>query len=195
MKKAVGLLIVSVAMCCSTAYAVTISTAIPGTNLNSTSSSPGAFIANFYQFALIIAGVLAFGIVVYGGIRYMTSAGNPSGASEGKEWIEAALLGLLLLAGAYFILKVVNPQLLNLNLPSLTAATVAPTTGTGTNSASVCGGSTMGTCPDASTCNGLAGSYYCQANCYGGDQGSCPSGSGQTCKSFNYGPYVGYKCQ
>jgi hypothetical protein len=92
---------------------------LPGTTPNAT-SSPGAFVANFYQFALMIGGVLAFGVIVYGGVRYMASAGNPSGQSDAKEWVEAALLGLLLLVGAYFILNVINPQLLNLTLPVLT---------------------------------------------------------------------------
>ena len=49
------------------AHAVTISTAIPGSNLNSTSTAPGAYIANFYQFALLIGGILAFGAIVFGG--------------------------------------------------------------------------------------------------------------------------------
>ncbi len=98
---------------------VKISTAIPGTNANSTSSAPGAFIANFYQFALMIGGILAFGAIVYGGVRYVASAGNPSAQSDGKEWIMGALIGLLLLAGVYLILNVVNPQLANLNLPPL----------------------------------------------------------------------------
>jgi Type IV secretion system pilin len=101
----------------SVAHAVTISMGIPGSNANTTSSPPGAFVANIYQFALMIGGVLAFGVIVYGGVKYMTSSGNPSGQSDAKEWIEAALLGLLLLVGAYFILNVVNPQLTNLNLP------------------------------------------------------------------------------
>jgi Type IV secretion system pilin len=99
------------------AHAVTISMSIPGSNPNSSTTSPGAFVSNVYQFALAIAGVLAFGVIIYGGIKYMTSSGNPSGQSDAKEWIEAALLGLLLLAGAYFILKVINPQLVDLNLP------------------------------------------------------------------------------
>ena len=102
---------------------ITISTSVPGTvSVPVGAGGPGAFVANFYQFALVIGGILAFGVIVYGGIRYMTSAGNPSGQSDAKEWIEAALLGLLLLAGAYFILSVINPQLLNLNLPGLTGA-------------------------------------------------------------------------
>lgn len=102
---------------------------IPGTNSVST-EGPGAFVANFYQFALMIGGVLAFGVIVYGGVKYMTSAGNPSGQSDAKEWIEAALLGLLLLIGAYFILDVINPQLLNLKLPTLVPVNIsAPVAG------------------------------------------------------------------
>jgi hypothetical protein len=100
---------------------------IPGPNTNS-SSTPGAFIGNFYQFALMLGGVMAFGVIVYGGVKYMTSAGNPSGQSDAKEWIESALLGLLLLVGAYFVLNVINPQLVNLSLPSNLPATNIQTT-------------------------------------------------------------------
>lgn len=105
------------------ATAITISTSVPGMASNS-GSNPGAFVAGFYQFALMIGGVLAFGIIVYGGVKYMASAGNPSGQGDAKEWIEAALLGLLLLVGAYFILNVVNPQLTNLGLPALTPVNI-----------------------------------------------------------------------
>jgi len=99
---------------------VQISATIPGAydTSNATTSAPGAFIADFYQYALMIGGILAFGVIVYGGIRYMTSAGNPSGQGDAKEWIQAAIMGILLLAGAYFILKVINPNLVNLNLPN-----------------------------------------------------------------------------
>jgi hypothetical protein len=127
----------------SAAHAATIniSTSVPGMAPNS-SSNPGAFVAGLYQFALMIGGVLAFGVIVYGGVRYMASAGNPSGQSDAKEWIEAALLGLLLLVGAYFILNVVNPQLTTLGLPKLTptniqSQTSAPTPTTPTPALSV----------------------------------------------------------
>ena len=139
------------------AHAVTISMNIPGNTPNST-STPGAFVANFYQFALMIGGVLAFGVIVYGGVRYMASAGNPSGQSDAKEWIEGALLGMLLLVGAYFILNVINPQLLNLTLPALTpvTATTPGSTNTAPQSSVACGSqdangnSTKGQCPNSS---------------------------------------------
>lgn len=127
---------------------ITIATSVPGNYSGAiAASSPGAFIANFYLFSLLIAGVLAFGIIVYGGVKYMVSAGNPSGQSDAKEWIEAALLGLLLLVGAYFILDVINPQLLNLTLPSLTGVNIsAPVPGGGG------GGGTTPTGPPSNRC-------------------------------------------
>lgn len=120
---------------------ISIATSVPGNYGGAAAAaSPGAFIANFYIFALIIGGVLAFGVIVYGGVRYMISAGNPSGQSDAKEWIEAALLGLLLLVGAYFVLDVINPQLLNLNLPTLAGVNIAAVTTGGGGGAG--GGST-----------------------------------------------------
>jgi hypothetical protein len=82
---------------------------------------PGAFINAFYVWALSISGILAFGIIVFGGVKYMVARGNPSGESDAKEWIKSALLGVLLLAAAYFILNIINPNLVSIGLPGLTA--------------------------------------------------------------------------
>ncbi len=88
--------------------------------------APGAFINAFYGWALSISGVLAFGIIVYGGVKYMVSRGNPSGESDAKEWIKSALLGILLLASAYFILNIINPNLVSLGLPGFSSVAVTP---------------------------------------------------------------------
>jgi hypothetical protein len=82
--------------------------------------NPIGIINQFYQFALLISGLLAFGAIVYGGIKYILAAGNPSGQTEGREWIKSALLGLLLLLGAYLVLNTINPNLTKLSLPGLT---------------------------------------------------------------------------
>jgi hypothetical protein len=109
----------------STTHAVSISLSIPvqGTNPcpypTATTCSAGGFINSFYQFALAFAGIVAFGSVVYGGVKYVTAAGNPSGQSEAKEWIYSALLGLALLFGAYLILNTINPNLTHLDLPTI----------------------------------------------------------------------------
>jgi hypothetical protein len=110
---------------------IQISSAIPGVNQNGANTPPGAFIANFYQFALLISGILAFGAIVFGGVKSAISAGNPSALSEARQWIWSALLGLLLLGGAYIILNTINPNLINLNLPTLSPLSVQ--TGGGAN--------------------------------------------------------------
>lgn len=95
-----------------------VSPNLPGIS-NVSTAGPAGWIRGFYNFALIISGILAFGAVVYGGIKYATSAGNASSQSEGRAWIWSALLGLLLLGAAYIILKTINPNLVNLQNPNL----------------------------------------------------------------------------
>src|ERR1700722_5937132 len=100
------------------AATISISPAIPGlTNVSQT--SPGGWIAGIYKFALIASGILAFGAIVYGGFMYATSAGDAHRQSEGREWIWSALIGLLLLAGAYIILNTINPNLTKLQVAPL----------------------------------------------------------------------------
>jgi len=96
------------------AEAETINPNIPGSE---NPESVSGIVANVYRFALMIGGILAFGAIVYGGIRYTASGGNPSGQSEGKEWIKQALWGLLLLVGASIVLGTINPDILKLRLP------------------------------------------------------------------------------
>ena len=68
-----------------------------------------------FNLAIGIAAGLAFAMITYGGIMYATSDAI-SGKSQGREYIENALWGLLLVIGAYTILYTINPQILNFNL-------------------------------------------------------------------------------
>jgi hypothetical protein len=100
---------------------ISINPNIPGVN-NISTTGPCGWIVNFYDFALLIAGILAFGAIVYGGVKAATSVGNPHGISEGRAWIYSALLGLLLLGSAYLILYTINPNLTKCQLPTLSTA-------------------------------------------------------------------------
>jgi len=158
----------------------TVSTAIPGSHAITTGPNGVAgIVANFYEFALLIGGIMALGAIVWGGVKYTWAAGNPSGQSEGKEWIKSALYGLLLLAGAYVILNTINPQLLNLGLPTLQEVTVpanTPGTGTGTctaeNACSVT--NQTGCCPTGQKCQ-------VDATDLGGVSATCVVDTSATC--------------
>ncbi|MCL4437483.1 hypothetical protein M1513_00390 [Patescibacteria group bacterium] len=87
---------------------------------SSVPTSPGTLISQFYNFALMAAGGLAMGAIVYGAILYTISSGNPSKQGDAKDWITQALLGLAILLGAYLILNTINSGIVNhfnLSLP------------------------------------------------------------------------------
>lgn len=93
---------------------------------------PAALVANLYNFAILIGGLLAFGSILYGGILYLTTGGNPTAQHEAKERIRDAIIGLLLLLGIYLVLNIVNPDLTNLRFPDLQRLKPPPTTATTT---------------------------------------------------------------
>src|SRR3989338_3788265 len=83
------------------------------------------WIQSFYQFSLIAGVFLAVGVIAWAGLRYALAAGNPSGQSDARDQILQALLGLILLFGAYLILYTINPNLINLSLPTLSSVSVS----------------------------------------------------------------------
>ncbi len=82
------------------------------------------WVQNFYQFSLIAGVFLAVGVITWAGLKYALAAGNPSGQSDARDQILQALLGLILLFGAYLILFTINPNLINLRLETLSDARV-----------------------------------------------------------------------
>jgi hypothetical protein len=101
------------------AHAASFNLAIPGNIDTSATPSPAGFIANFYQFGMVLAGILAFVVIVYAGVKYAISRGNPTQQGDATDRLTQAFLGILLLVGAYIILFVLNPGLTKLELPRL----------------------------------------------------------------------------
>ena len=141
------------------AATVSISPNLPGSL--SVVSSPGGWIKSFYNYALFISGFLAFGAIVYGGIKYAIARGNPSQESEARQWIWSALLGMLLLAAAYLILYTVNPNLVNLSLPNLPQAQVNGAIG-GVSAPQVT--QSQINAVKSQPCNGVCPASQCQAD-------------------------------
>ena len=77
------------------------------------------WVSDFYQFSLIAGVFLAVGVIVWAGLRYTLAAGNPSTQSDARDQILQAILGLILLFGAFLVLSTINPNLVNLKLETL----------------------------------------------------------------------------
>lgn len=74
------------------------------------------YLNNIYKFAVGIAGLLALGMIVAGGVYYTVSAGSSDKQKDAKDMITSALFGVGLLLGSYLILKTINPQIVTLDL-------------------------------------------------------------------------------
>ncbi len=87
--------------------------------LDDEEQTPAQFVENFYLYALGISGTLAVVMIVFGGVKYVTSAGNVSARTDALDIIKSAVWGIVLLGGAYLILNTINPQLTQLKDPTM----------------------------------------------------------------------------
>lgn len=67
-----------------------------------------------YFFGVGIVGVLAVGVIIFAGVQYMSSVGNPEVISRAKTQIAAGIAGLLLILLSYTILHTLDPRLTKL---------------------------------------------------------------------------------
>jgi hypothetical protein len=64
-------------------------------------------ISRVITLALIIAALIALGFLIYGGIRWILSGGEKEKVEEARGTIIAALVGLVIVFAAYFIINIV----------------------------------------------------------------------------------------
>ena len=70
-------------------------------------------VTNFLQWLLGIAGSIALLMLIYGGITYITSAGDQQKAETGKKIVMWTLFGLIIILASYSIIRVVEDIFVN----------------------------------------------------------------------------------
>jgi hypothetical protein len=68
----------------------------------------GLLISNAIGIALILAGVMVFVYLVWGGIQWITSGGDKGKTEEARARITAALIGLAIVAAAWAVMQLVG---------------------------------------------------------------------------------------
>jgi len=98
--------------------------AVPGvqTPMTTKTALPD-YLRYVFTFTIIISGLVAFGAMVYGGILYLTSTGDPAKISDAKDQVTASFLGLIIILSSFLILNTINPQLVLPAKPPLEPAT------------------------------------------------------------------------
>ncbi len=83
------------------------------------------YINAVYRYAIGLGIVLAVVMLMYAGIRWMTSLGDSSQVSDAQSMVQNAVLGLILLMSVYTILYIINPDLIKLKSLQILAPTQA----------------------------------------------------------------------
>lgn len=68
----------------------------------------GSLISNIVSMALIVAAILVFLFLVWGGIQWIMSGGDKAGVESARNRITAALIGLAIVASAWAIIKIIE---------------------------------------------------------------------------------------
>ena len=76
----------------------------PGTGY---ASNFGAMFSSILNVVMLIAAVLVFAYLIFGGIQWITSGGDKGKAEEARNKITAAIIGLIIVAASYAIINLI----------------------------------------------------------------------------------------
>lgn len=68
----------------------------------------------FFTTGIGIAGGIGLLLILFGGFQILTSAGNPERLTEGKEMVQSAIVGLLLIIFSLFLLQLIGFRILGI---------------------------------------------------------------------------------
>ncbi len=92
--------------------------------------TPGSTLAEYvryiFSFAVFVVGFILLGSLIWGGVLYMTAAGDPSKLKDAKNQITGAFLGVILLLSSYLILYTIDPTLLEFIIPPIEEIPLVP---------------------------------------------------------------------
>jgi len=82
----------------------------------------GTYIIALYNFMIPAASIIAVVLIMIAGFQYIMAAGSQERIAKAKERIQKAIIGLVLILGAYTIVNLVDPRLTsfdNLRIPRI----------------------------------------------------------------------------
>ena len=78
--------------------------------ISKTKNALQEYIDHIYDIALVVGGVAAVAMLVYAGIKYTTSGGDPAKITEAKDIAVSTIIGLVVLLLAGLIIALINPN-------------------------------------------------------------------------------------
>lgn len=119
----VGSAISSLALTASTVFAQSGSLGAPINAQKGYADNVGALINAVLTFVMVLAALLVFLYLIWGGIEWITSGGDKGKTESARNKITAAIVGLIILAASYAILQLalnfVGLDITNLNFKTI----------------------------------------------------------------------------
>jgi len=86
------------------------------------------YVNYIYYFSFAVIGVIVLGALIYNGIIYLTSVGNPEKLMSAKKGITGAFLGAIILFSSWFVFRNINPEItiLEAENPNLIEPVIPP---------------------------------------------------------------------
>lgn len=77
------------------------------------------YIKYLFNFSIAMAGILALGVIIWSGIKILTSPDQAETIKDARTKITGAFLGIIILLSSYLILTTINPRLKILDLQDI----------------------------------------------------------------------------
>ncbi len=71
-------------------------------------STIGGFISSILPNIYIVAGIILFFLLLFGGLITIINSDNPEAQQKGKQVITAALIGFLIIFGSFWIIQIIQ---------------------------------------------------------------------------------------
>lgn len=71
-------------------------------------TSPGLILSALLPYLLTLAGLILFGMLIWGGFTMLTAATDPKKAEAGKQRITTAVVGFIIIFTAYWLMQIVE---------------------------------------------------------------------------------------
>lgn len=84
------------------------------------SSTLGRYVKGVYEYGVGVIAIVAAIVLMVAGVMWLTAGGSAGKVEEAKEWIKAAITGLILALVSYTILLTINPDLIEFKPISVT---------------------------------------------------------------------------
>lgn len=138
-------------------------------------------VGNIVAVGLSLLGIVFFGLFLYSGILWMTALGNGEKVNAAKETLQAAIIGLIIVVGAYAISRFLFDNLVNTTTTSSSSPDSSQSSVANTPPSTCSGSQEAGdTCGAHMTCQGEAGKLQCVSECESLLGGTC--GLPSSCK-------------